>query len=102
MPLNLLEAAMTSGVLKTANNLSEVNDQQEQAAPIGAIVVFTGSTIPKGWLLCDGSVYNSFPYAELNAVIGSAFGAGPLLPSIANLGANSRQRYIIKAKRFVP
>ena len=102
MPLNTVHQDLVSGVLKTANNLSEIPTFTEQQLPIGGIIVYTGATIPKGWLLCDGSTSNSLTYPALASVIGTTFGAGPNLPNISNLGANSRQRYIIKAMRFDP
>lgn len=102
MPLNTVQPEQTAGLLKTANNLSEIPTFTEQQLPIGAIIVYTGSTIPKGWLLCDGSTYSAATYPALSAVIGTTFGAGPNLPTISNLGGNSRQRYIIKAMRFDP
>jgi hypothetical protein len=102
MPLNTVQPEQVTGVLKTANNLSEVPTFTEQQMPVGAIIVFTGATIPKGWLLCDGAAYSSLSYPVLASVIGTAFGAGPNLPNISNLGGNSRQRYIIKAMRFDP
>jgi phage-related tail fiber protein len=102
MPLNTVQPEQVTGVLKTANNLSEVPTFTEQQMPVGAIIVFTGATIPKGWLLCDGAAYSAVSYSALSAVIGTTFGAGPNLPNISNLGGNSRQRYIIKAMRFDP
>lgn len=43
-------------------------------APIGTISPFGGSTIPNGYLLCDGAEVLKTTYAELYAVIGDAFG----------------------------
>lgn len=45
-------------------------------APIGTISPFGGSTIPSGYLLCDGQAVSRTTYAELFAVIGTAFGTG--------------------------
>lgn len=45
-------------------------------APIGSIQAYGGATIPKNWLLCDGSALSRTTYAELFAVIGTSFGAG--------------------------
>lgn len=44
--------------------------------PVGAIIPFAGSTIPGGWLLCDGSTVSRTDYSELFAVIGTTYGAG--------------------------
>lgn len=43
---------------------------------IGSIVPFTGSTLPHGYLLCDGSAVSRTTYAELFSVIGTEFGSG--------------------------
>ena len=45
-------------------------------APIGTISPFGGSAIPSGYLLCNGQAVNRTTYAELFAVIGTAFGSG--------------------------
>lgn len=39
-------------------------------------VAFDAVTAPEGWLFCDGSAVSRTTYAELFAVIGTAFGAG--------------------------
>ena len=43
-------------------------------APIGTISPFGGSTVPSGYLLCNGAEVLKTTYAELYAVIGDAFG----------------------------
>lgn len=45
-------------------------------APIGAISAFGGTTAPSGWLLCQGQAISRTDYAELFAVIGTAYGSG--------------------------
>ena len=45
-------------------------------AMVGSIIIYPSSTIPTGWLLCDGSQYNPTTYPGLNAVIGTTFGPG--------------------------
>lgn len=44
--------------------------------PAGVILPYAGSTIPAGWLACDGGAYPRVTYAALFAVIGTTFGAG--------------------------
>ncbi len=47
------------------------------AVPAGTIIAFGGSTVPPGWLLCDGSaVDRTGTYAALFTAIGTAWGAG--------------------------
>ena len=43
-------------------------------APIGTISPFGGSTVPSGYLLCNGAEVLKTTYAELYAVIGDVFG----------------------------
>ncbi|MGB5988869.1 MAG: tail fiber protein, partial [Marinifilaceae bacterium] len=43
----------------------------EVGIPIGSIQAFMGTTIPDGWMLCDGSIFNGTTYSELQAVLGS-------------------------------
>ena len=43
---------------------------------IGTFVPFGGSSVPTGFLLCDGSAVSRTTYADLFKVIGTAFGSG--------------------------
>jgi microcystin-dependent protein len=94
MPLNLIDPAMTVGAF---------NDQQ---VPIGTVQVLTSASMPKGWLLCDGTAYSQITYSALFAVVGTTFGnpgGGNFnVPNIPNLSGNSRLRYAIKALRYDP
>ena len=42
----------------------------------GFIAPFAGTSVPEGWLLCDGSAVSRTTYAKLFAVIGTTYGAG--------------------------
>lgn len=44
--------------------------------PVGIVQAFAGSTIPTGWLLCDGSAVSRTTYAKLFSVIGTTYGSG--------------------------
>ena len=48
------------------------------AAPVGQVVAWSGNTssLPTGYLLCDGSAVSRSTYAPLFAVIGTTHGAG--------------------------
>lgn len=52
------------------------NDILYADSPIGSIIPFGGTTAPDGFLLCQGQAVSRTTYAELFAVIGTAFGAG--------------------------
>ena len=60
--------------------------------PVGAIIPFAGSTVPEGWLLCDGSTVSRADYSDLFDVIGTTYGIGDgsttfALPSLADRAA---------------
>lgn len=44
--------------------------------PVGTIIPFAGSSIPTGYLLCNGAVVSRTTYANLFKAIGTAYGAG--------------------------
>lgn len=44
--------------------------------PTGTIFIFSGKTIPNGWLLCDGSAISRTDYTELFSVINLTYGYG--------------------------
>lgn len=44
--------------------------------PPGAIMQFSGTTAPVGYMICDGSAVSRTTFAHLFAVIGTTYGAG--------------------------
>lgn len=44
--------------------------------PIGSITLWSGTTTPTNWLLCDGREVSRETYSELFAAIGTVWGAG--------------------------
>ena len=44
--------------------------------PPGIIQAYSGSTVPTGWLLCDGSAISRITYADLFDIIGITYGSG--------------------------
>jgi microcystin-dependent protein len=46
-----------------------------QSYPVGTIIIRVNSTIDEGWLLCDGRYVNTADYPELDAHLGTAYGA---------------------------
>ena len=42
----------------------------------GEIKMFAGTTVPTGWLLCDGGFYPVATYPDLHAAIGYIYGSG--------------------------
>lgn len=53
-----------------------ISDKSGLVMPVGAILPFGGGTAPAGWLLCEGAPVSRATYADLFAVIGTAFGSG--------------------------
>lgn len=42
-------------------------------SPSGSVMAFAGSSVPSGWLLCDGTAYSQTAYPALYAAIGSSY-----------------------------
>ncbi|MFN8282155.1 MAG: phage tail protein [Chitinophagales bacterium] len=53
-----------------------IEDQSGFVMPVGFIGPYAGKTVPKGWLLCDGSAVSRITYAELFTAIDTAWGHG--------------------------
>jgi microcystin-dependent protein len=51
-------------------------DVFEAPAPTGEVKMFAGSTLPSGFLLCDGSAISRTTYSALFGVIGTTYGVG--------------------------
>lgn len=49
---------------------------ESQQLPAGAIMEYGGSTIPTGWLDCNGDLVSRTTYADLFTAIGTTYGAG--------------------------
>ena len=45
-----------------------------QSYPVGSVIIIMSSTIPDGWLLCDGRPVNTFTYQELHKAITNTYG----------------------------
>lgn len=58
-------SAIISGTLTLAGAMVQ---------PTGIVQMYTGSTAPTGWLLCDGSLVSKTAYAALYTLLGSTFG----------------------------
>lgn len=60
------------GDQKVANNITIENTSY--SVPIGTIISYASTTLPVGFLLCDGSEISKTDYADLYAVVGNKFG----------------------------
>ncbi len=66
------------------------------AVPTGTILVSALSTVPTGFLTCDGSTVNRTTYADLFTAIGTTYGSGDgsvtfNLPNLVFSAGNSWQ-----------
>ena len=64
--------------------VSQNISQNTRKIPPGTIAMWPSNTIPKGWLLCDGSIYDQAAYPALFAVIAENYTSGdyPQLPDL--------------------
>lgn len=51
-------------------------DARAHAVPAGVIIPFAGTSVPTGYLLCNGAAVSRTNYANLFAAIGTLYGAG--------------------------
>lgn len=58
---------------KKVANVYNINNNS-YSVPIGCIIPFSGSAIPAGFLLCDGSEVSKTDYADLYAIIADTYG----------------------------
>ena len=59
-------------------------------APPGSVMIWAGTTVPEGYLLCDGSEVSRTTYSALFSAIGTTYGAGDSsstfnLPNLMNV-----------------
>ena len=66
------------------NQASRAVSQQTRKIPPGVIAMWPSNTIPKGWLLCDGSTFDTELHSALYAVIGDTYTIydDPALPDL--------------------
>jgi len=60
----------------TGNGVNLVNDLTSSALPVGIVIWFANSTLPSGFLKCNGAVVSRTAYSSLFNAIGTTFGAG--------------------------
>lgn len=53
-----------------------LDDREGNEVQTGIITAFGGDTAPTGWLMCDGAAVSRSTYADLFAVVGTAYGIG--------------------------
>ncbi len=69
-------AEVNANFAAVVSQLATLEARLDALVPTGAILPFTGTTIPAGFLACDGTPVSRTDYAALFAVIGISFGEG--------------------------
>ena len=68
---------LTSCLSLTGGNLTgNLTIKNVLVLPPGIIQAYSGSTLPTGWLLCDGSAISRTTYSDLFDIIGITYGSG--------------------------
>lgn len=72
-------------IYRTGTGLRKISRDtffDDLAMPVGAIMPYSGSAAPTGYLLCDGSEFETYRYRQLSEVLGSRYnGSAPLIGS---------------------
>lgn len=59
----------------------------QNTVPTGTVAAFAGTTIPDGWLECDGTEYPQNAYPELYKILGAESSPGNFRVPVSLLGA---------------
>lgn len=73
--VKLIKASQVSP-LQDDSVLNKAEADSLYAGLVGEVRWYAGSTIPDGWLMCDGTAVSRTTYAKLFSAIGTAWGAG--------------------------
>ena len=77
---SVTDGSVTWQVCNRTSDVTSVNGQTGDVVvdtfPVGSIVPFSGSTVPTGYLTCDGTAVSRIVYADLFSIIGTTYGAG--------------------------
>lgn len=76
--LNSGGITVTAGTVNIPNGNINIQDGTGGFSflPAGSMTWFAGSTVPDGWLECDGSAISRSTYARLFTKVGTSFGVG--------------------------
>ena len=72
----LLGKDVNTGAISPLQSKSNIILATNAPTSIGTINSYSGSTAPKGWLICDGTAISRTVYADLYNVIGTTYGVG--------------------------
>ena len=66
-----LSAALENGEIADGTKVMVTNDYDGGKIPVGVVEAYMGATAPTGWLLCDGSTFDTSIYPKLYELLGS-------------------------------
>lgn len=66
----------TEKIKKYIKQICAASNDSNSSVPIGAVFYIASTTIPNGYLLCDGSAISRSTYSKLFSIIGTSFGVG--------------------------
>jgi hypothetical protein len=91
-------ATLSSANAYTDTKVAAVTGGTASSAPTGSIMMFSGTTAPTGWLLCDGSAVSRTTYSDLFAITSTAYGVGngSTTFNLPNPDSNANLKLIIK------
>jgi len=75
-PTKFILRDASDNIIWTQDGIASVAADPANVVPPGAIVSYAGTTIPTGWLECNGSLVSRVTYAALFANIGTTYGVG--------------------------
>ena len=69
-------APVAANTIATSQITGSLTSDVAELIPAGSVILWTGSSIPAGWLSCEGTAISRSTYAALFAVLGTTFGSG--------------------------
>ena len=63
-------------VAAIAQGLTRVENKLNEAAIVGTVIPYAGTSLPTGYLPCNGSAISRTTYTDLFSVIGTTYGSG--------------------------
>lgn len=75
---------------------------QNVSIPTGAIYTYAGSSSPTGYLLCDGTSYNTYTYRTLHAVVSNIYGGTAYNPGTTDQSGAVTTFNVPDLRRRVP
>ena len=69
-------APVAANTIATSQITGSLTSDVAELIPAGSVILWTGASIPAGWLSCEGTAISRSTYAALFAVLGTTFGNG--------------------------